>query len=462
MTYDNFEFVNGKALNLTPVETIELNKRIRNLGQTDVPLTSRWACHAFDLSAELGFTGNRNSKDTFNSICVDALKAIAGGYWVSYSRNNDKYFALRCGSIGYSILMKSIQFLLERNFIRTVIPHANPHIDFQSVFQGTDLFYAAYGYLLAQDKAITFEETRQSVRYKKRNTRIFSRLPDTPFFHNALREADRQNAFLNEFEIGFEPKLGESIGSLRKFTLSVRTADGQSNEKHYCADLQKTPYHRTFIGEFSGDPLLGGRYYGPYWQGLSESMRRQITIDGEEVDREIDFNCMHPRMAYAQAGIIKPYNYDAYDFDCNLKIPINSIDWRKFIKTVVNALICSSNEHQGFGVIQKELLGRFPHIYECRAATEFDARRVHAAILKEHVAISHFFSSDAGVRLQFLDSQVMTSIHAKARALGIPVLSIHDSILYPPSHRNVTQTIFHDTFELFLRNLQTGQWEMVA
>jgi len=457
MVFDDLEFVEKEARKLSADETKNLNKTLQNTMHTDVPLTVGWICHDFDFAQKLGFTGSRNSKNCFNSICIDALKSAAGEYWVSYSRNNQQNYKLRYGSFGYSIIIKSIEMLLKLNFIKTVIPHCNRHVEFQSVFKGSESFLSEYKYILLEENRIEHIDSREAVRLKRRKSRILSHIPNTDFYQNALQEINLHNHFIDEFDIQFNPSGGESIGSIRKITI-----EKNGKPKSYSVDLAKKNYSRVFIDNFGEGSLLGGRYYGSFLQGLSKCLRSHITINGETVGKEIDYSCMHPRLCYAQCGILHPDDWCAYQISFSLRRDIDIIPNRKFMKTVLNALFCSTNSYQGIGVIQKELLLSYPNLYENRDSTKEDANRLLKAILKHHAPISHFINSDAGVRLQFLDSQIMTQVHQKARNIGVPVLSIHDSILYPENEAEQITPIFFGTFNNYLRNMQEGKFGVAA
>lgn len=58
---------------------------------------------------------------------------------------------------------------------------------------------------------------------------------------------------------------------------------------------------------------LGGRFYSGFWQSISEDERQSTTINGEPVGEELDYDFLHPQLAYAMKGcdvIDEPYNIE--------------------------------------------------------------------------------------------------------------------------------------------------------
>ncbi|WP_017997954.1 hypothetical protein [Paracoccus sp. N5] len=56
---------------------------------------------------------------------------------------------------------------------------------------------------------------------------------------------------------------------------------------------------------------MNGRFYGPWWQGLSSGLREQIFINDTPAV-EIDFKAMHIQILAAQKGwsfLLTPMNF---------------------------------------------------------------------------------------------------------------------------------------------------------
>jgi len=58
-----------------------------------------------------------------------------------------------------------------------------------------------------------------------------------------------------------------------------------------------------------------------------------------------------------------------------------------------------------------------------------DCKLLYAAMIDDHAAIAHHFSSDIGIRLQRVDSDIMLLVMAEMTARQLPCLSVHDSLI---------------------------------
>jgi len=91
----------------------------------------------------------------------------------------------------------------------------------------------------------------------------------------------------------------------------------ESRETHthnIAAILKYKHLHRVFTDNLK----LGGRYYGPMWQMLSEELRKHLLIDGYPVV-ELDYSGLHIRMLYHLEGM--DYTGDPYGFGSRQERP---------------------------------------------------------------------------------------------------------------------------------------------
>ena len=91
----------------------------------------------------------------------------------------------------------------------------------------------------------------------------------------------------------------------------------ESRETHtgnIAAILKYKQPHRVFTDNLK----LGGRYYGPMWQMLSEELRKYLFIDGYPVV-ELDYSGLHLRMLYHLEGM--DYKGDPYGFGSRQERP---------------------------------------------------------------------------------------------------------------------------------------------
>ena len=281
-------------------------------------------------------------------------------------------------------------------------------------------------------------------------------------FNDDLRE---QNDFLAKFEIDFHPAIANDLNRSNKI-LSFISSKG----KKRVINLAKTNQKRVFIKRKIGDlSFYGGRFYGAFWQSLSKEDRKLITINLEPVGEELDYKALHPTLAYAIIGATMPA--EVYDAE---RIIFNSYwsdeKWKKVCKKALLISINAKTIQAAYGALATILINEYPALYPIGLIDEWtqrsfatqDSRKIVKVVRTHNKAIGGFFGSDAGIEFQKIDSHLMAEVQKKCRDIGIPILGIHDSILYPASKREFVEPIFFDTFNNLLRNMQEGTFGIAA
>jgi hypothetical protein len=64
-----------------------------------------------------------------------------------------------------------------------------------------------------------------------------------------------------------------------------------------------------------------------------------------------------------------------------------------------------------------------------------------------HKPIEKYLFSDAGIRLQNLDSRIMNSILMRLKDSGILGLSVHDSVIVQKEHEGILREIMVSEYE---------------
>ena len=193
--------------------------------------------------------------------------------------------------------------------------------------------------------------------------------------------------------------------------------------------INKTALHRVFNctpEDIENGTHLnfdkGGRFYGSFYQGVSEDCRSRILINGNETV-EIDYSALHPRMLYHKLGI--DYQKDPY------LIGDNSL--RAQYKIV--ALISINAKKQGSLMAVRDALvdAGFDKYREDLGAVK--------ALMKDyqetHAPIQEFLFSGVGVKLQNSDSVIMENILMRLlnkEDKEICGLCIHDSVIVEKEH----------------------------
>jgi hypothetical protein len=105
-----------------------------------------------------------------------------------------------------------------------------------------------------------------------------------------------------------------------------------------CSHPQVDPAHRRLRRIFNNsDFAQGGRLYGGFWQAMSSDERQEHILIEDDCCVELDYGQMSLAILYGIAGKPPPEG-DLYDLSAE-GIPT---DYRKGIKTVIQALINSS------------------------------------------------------------------------------------------------------------------------
>ena len=188
--------------------------------------------------------------------------------------------------------------------------------------------------------------------------------------------------------------------------------------------------HRVF-NRGSKDFDKGGRFYGPYYQGMPSKFRKNIDIDGKKTV-EWDYSGLHIRMLYHQLGL--EFNEDPY--------AIGDGSQRDEYKLV--SLISINAQKRGSHIAVRDAL----------KDAGFDVAQDLSAIIKmmddfkaRHAPIQEFLFSGAGIGLQNTDSRIMEKIMMRLHKARIPALPIHDSTIVQEEHSARLQKIMFQVYQ---------------
>jgi hypothetical protein len=175
----------------------------------------------------------------------------------------------------------------------------------------------------------------------------------------------------------------------------------------------------------------GGRWYGPYWQGLPGHVRGELLINGQPIF-EHDFRACHLRLLCARIGVDLPFHEKDYD---PYQIPGMN---RSHIKIALNIMLNAGTECAALRAIARKLNDeRIDEPYR-RARTLMDAVRHWFRGLEQ------FWCSGVGLRLQNTDADICTRVQRLLRREDIPVLSVHDSFIVPATAKSVLQDVMEE------------------
>jgi hypothetical protein len=182
---------------------------------------------------------------------------------------------------------------------------------------------------------------------------------------------------------------------------------------------------------------LGGRFYTPV-QNLPPRLRAQLRFDGEHVV-ELDYRGLHLTMCYHLAGLDAPQ--DPYKIYGDGRDAVARPLVKKLMVVAINAepgVNIASIVRNEFRERGTKHLARLRDV-ERQVGQKLGA--IAAAMTAAHPAIASFFASDAGVRLQRIDAEIMRRIIRACVERNIPLVPVHDSIVVPRRHRDVAREI---------------------
>ena len=187
-----------------------------------------------------------------------------------------------------------------------------------------------------------------------------------------------------------------------------------SYDDHNGKEVLLHPLSLTLKRRFSyGDFNIYGRIHCDA-QSLKKPSRRDLLI-GDDETVELDFHCMMPVLAYAEAGLSEGIdafrlNGDAYELP----------DYKR--KTVKKAFSIAFNA-RSYASACKALAGeKDVHNYQ-------HAARLLDRIIEKHKLIRHYFFSEAWKALNIHESNIMMTVLDSSRHSGVPVLPIHDGVV---------------------------------
>lgn len=179
----------------------------------------------------------------------------------------------------------------------------------------------------------------------------------------------------------------------------------------------------------------GGRFYGGWWQALSEAERKDILIGGEGTV-ELDFGGMLPSLLYAEAGIDywTDINTDPYTLD-DVPQPLANIATRQFCKKLFVAAINADSEK------------RAVKSQRTKGLTESTIKRILSLLKEKHQPIADEFKPGVGLEMMNREAQITERIIEHFTRREIPVLTIHDGYIVSRAHEAELEQQMRSAFE---------------
>lgn len=186
---------------------------------------------------------------------------------------------------------------------------------------------------------------------------------------------------------------------------------------------------RIYGGSFQCEPS------GKLEKHKSKGIGRQTLRINHSDTIEADFSGMHIAIAYIQSKQYHDPELDMYalQFTDFVNQDHESEQLRQLTKMAVNMMFNAKDDASARGAIQGE--------YNKKKTTEYttiadlNVSGLMNEIKRIHTPIEHFFCSDAGVKLQVIDSEIAIRVIDHFTKKGIIALPYHDSFVVESQYR---------------------------
>ena len=199
-----------------------------------------------------------------------------------------------------------------------------------------------------------------------------------------------------------------------------------------CSHPQVDPVQRRLRRIFNNsDFAQGGRLYGGFWQAMSSDERQEHILIEDDWCVELDYGQMSLAILYGLTGT-KPPEGDLYDLSGE-GIPT---DYRKGIKTVIQALINSS-----------KVPTKMPKGVRKLIPSRYTIKDILEAVARKHPAIYPQMTSGIGMQLFRKESDILVDVLETLRSEGSVALPVHDAVIVMDEHHLQATKIMKEVFE---------------
>jgi hypothetical protein len=361
---------------------------------------------------------------------------VEPGAFTSYSRRRGAYSGHPYG--GYRQLIPVVDWLADRGLVENHIAPADPSHGRQSVMRATPELL----------DTVTAENVREGIvaptlRLHGRDGHVTPVRDD-----NETRAMARRLAEIQEAISSLDVVIANDCPNVRRdgpFLYFSKT----SPEKERGAVV--TPLRTKMFRVFNNDLDHGGRFYGPWWQGVPQRRRKDrdfLRIDGEPT-AEPDFAALHPRLLYAAVGQPLHIGIGGRPDPDPYSVP----GWpRRLCKVGLNTLLNATTPESAIRALTLEIGGK---------GAGKRAKSLCEALRARHEPISAFFGTGIGLRLQRLDSDLAESVLLRLiRRHGVAALPLHDGFRCRTKDRPKVEEAMNAAWrDVNLCELQSGRLE---
>lgn len=209
-----------------------------------------------------------------------------------------------------------------------------------------------------------------------------------------------------------------------------------------------------------GSTSFGGRFYGGWWAAIPRTYRKHIHIathyDFPMWTVECDYSSMHPRLAYAEAGVQPPE--DCYHIP---EVPRGQ-EQREYIKTALLVLLNASTRDAAIRAVRRTLSEDFSEWWRNNRPGETRPKMTEEQLVpigcpgiqdlltlieRAHEPITSCLGTDAGKRLMNTDSRIAERVMLRMIDAGSIALPVHDSFLVPKGEQGHLRQVMQESFQ---------------
>jgi|CXWL01.1.fsa_nt_gi hypothetical protein len=206
-------------------------------------------------------------------------------------------------------------------------------------------------------------------------------------------------------------------------------------------ELIKTDLYRVFNNGSDSDFESfdqGGRLYGGFWINTPKHLRPKITINGQPTV-ELDYPAYHINMLYNERGLdCEGYAYDMPEIvEYERKRGLKPRTYKSCIKQYTQAMVNCKKGGRPSRIKLKEGSAPLP---------DFDPIEIIRMIERRHSPIKDAFRSNAGLRLQRIDSDIAMEVITAAKEEGWVALPVHDSFIATVDNQDKLKAIMEECY----------------
>jgi hypothetical protein len=305
-----------------------------------------------------------------------------------------------------------------------------PEMDFVVVEKGHSTFK-----IVDEDLNVAFAGGQQSKL--KAGPKLLSRIERFGITRDDLGHASEEEVLV----LRAPKRHSNSIAKYQEYedddaTIALRQQMTDINAWLDTADItcnlhQVDPTQRRLRRIFNNsDFAQGGRLYGGFWQTMSSDERQEHILIEDDWCVELDYGQMSLAILYGLTGA-KPPEGDLYDLSAE-GIPT---DYRKGIKTVIQALINSSNVPR-----------RMPKGVRKLIPSEYNIKDILEAVARKHPVIFPLMTSGIGMQLFRKESDILVDVLETLRSEGIVALPVHDAVVVRDDNADQAKAVMKQVF----------------